>query len=513
MCSVLYGTDKRAEGKLKRMRRLVKKLGAVRLVAVALAALMISLSASPATAASGDGVPPPDATAGLWFEHDEFQQAVQWAQDLRCVGPNCHLGPEPVAVPDCDLPSFVVNGSFLVRESDWTTSSQMIQQILGPVSVSQVTPNYRLLNTTNPGQRAAKGAVPSEGDSQGSADLSGMYTLQELGIEITPNSVHMYSGVLRFLPYAEPLPFDQNTVTAFHTPTLSSARGHSSVVTVDTGIVPTSNANLNHSLFAMRGGKNNPPSLAASAYIDPVQDRIAGHGPAIADLIADMMRLPEKAAARSASALQPIKTPGSRVLSSGPSVTFVHPDGVRAVDQASILVALEALSSGPIDYVNFSIGSKTCPELTTKLVHDPRTGRQSRVQIDSIRQWLIDHPSVTMIAAAGNSGSSIPTYPAAWTTDPDVPNIISVGSMGKDGTRSCFSGHAGAGGPSWVDVYAVGQDVVVEHPALGRVVWSGTSFAAPQVAAALATGQDISTVAQPAELVPPPSGRNARSCS
>lgn len=103
---------------------------------------------------------------------------------------------------------------------------------------------------------------------------------------------------------------------------------------------------------------------------------------------------------------------------------------------------------------------------------------------------------VLVVAAAGNDTSTEPFYPAAldW--------VVGVGSVGPSGTISSFSNS----GP-WVDVYARGENLVNAFPE-GRYVcyepdnisngvpdvrhfrgmarWSGTSFATPIVAGAVA---------------------------
>jgi subtilisin family serine protease len=88
------------------------------------------------------------------------------------------------------------------------------------------------------------------------------------------------------------------------------------------------------------------------------------------------------------------------------------------------------------------------------------------------------------VAAAGNGGTSRPFWPAA------AESVVAVGA------RAPFSNH----GP-WVDTIAPGVDVVSSHVRLGpadgtaadtepRVYgaarWSGTSFAAPKIAADVA---------------------------
>ena len=88
------------------------------------------------------------------------------------------------------------------------------------------------------------------------------------------------------------------------------------------------------------------------------------------------------------------------------------------------------------------------------------------------------------IAAAGNQATSRPYYPAA------LPGVVAVGGLGEDG-RAWFSNFGG-----WVDACAPAIDVIstffaeADEPDgpqfRGWARWSGTSFAAPKVAAALA---------------------------
>jgi subtilisin family serine protease len=101
---------------------------------------------------------------------------------------------------------------------------------------------------------------------------------------------------------------------------------------------------------------------------------------------------------------------------------------------------------------------------------------------------LPNHPVV--VAAAGNAGSSRPAYPAA------LGEVIAVAAT-TDVERAWFSNY----GP-WVDACAPGVDVIstffVGFPTplqgydepdpfkSGWASWSGTSFSAPKVAAAIA---------------------------
>lgn len=101
-----------------------------------------------------------------------------------------------------------------------------------------------------------------------------------------------------------------------------------------------------------------------------------------------------------------------------------------------------------------------------------------------LRSEISAFPDAAVVAAAGNGGTSRPLWPAA------LPEVLAVGA------DASFSNH----GP-WVDAVAPGVDVVSSHvrlvPSLGAPVgtesreygyarWSGTSFAAPRVAARVA---------------------------
>jgi subtilisin family serine protease len=88
------------------------------------------------------------------------------------------------------------------------------------------------------------------------------------------------------------------------------------------------------------------------------------------------------------------------------------------------------------------------------------------------------------ISAAGNQSTSRPYFPAA------LPDIVGVGGLGEN-DKAWFTNFGG-----WVDACAPAIDVVstffvgpnekLDEPFTGWARWSGTSFAAPKVAAVIA---------------------------
>ncbi|MDE2748498.1 MAG: S8 family peptidase [Chloroflexota bacterium] len=77
---------------------------------------------------------------------------------------------------------------------------------------------------------------------------------------------------------------------------------------------------------------------------------------------------------------------------------------------------------------------------------------------------------VTVIASAGNSGGALPGFPARYE------NVVAVGAIDPDGSRSSFSNKGG-------DIWAPGRDIHTIHLDNGYKALNGTSFSAPYVAA------------------------------
>ena len=132
--------------------------------------------------------------------------------------------------------------------------------------------------------------------------------------------------------------------------------------------------------------------------------------------------------------------------------------------------------------VNLSLGTQTLfdePSLPLAAALDVVR------EIEAERDW-----QTVVVASAGNYGDAVPTYPAAFG------RVVSVAGLTSDLRPTPWSSH----GP-WVDFSAVGEGVVstfvqgAQNPAFGSgttfgpnsfASWVGSSFAAPQVAGAIA---------------------------
>jgi len=158
----------------------------------------------------------------------------------------------------------------------------------------------------------------------------------------------------------------------------------------------------------------------------------------------------------------------------------LHIRQVRALDPAGVgddvSIALGLLRVSSASVINLSLGGYT---------HGARPPAALGAALEQL------HDSVAVVAAAGNGGSRELFWPAAF------PRVVAVGALDTtNGTpaRAGFSNHG-----YWVDIYAPGVNVHstyldgtyqetkthLEH-LKGWASWSGTSFAAPQVAAEIA---------------------------
>ena len=151
-----------------------------------------------------------------------------------------------------------------------------------------------------------------------------------------------------------------------------------------------------------------------------------------------------------------------------------------AVYESEIVVQLgEALALAP-DIISLSAGCPTREELPL-------------LSFEVFWEQRLRHQKGTvLVAAAGNDSHRTPFWPAAF------PWAVSVGALDADGKRADYSNFG-----SWVDVYALGTDLVNGYPTgtfychqppnegekrefTGLAKWSGTSFSTPLVSGLIA---------------------------
>jgi thermitase len=174
--------------------------------------------------------------------------------------------------------------------------------------------------------------------------------------------------------------------------------------------------------------------------------------------------------------------------------------------------------------VNVGFAFATLPDQLLQVDSDPSVvnGPPSWA-LQMVMKAIADDPEHLVVAPAGNQNCTVPQYPAAFSLD--YENVVGVGSVDASGARSEFSNH----GP-WVSCCAKGENVVssfvdhwngeteegepdaggavtgaaLPHPVkhfFGWASWSGTSFAAPKVSAAVADSV-ASSIAAGAEITP-----------
>jgi subtilisin family serine protease len=93
--------------------------------------------------------------------------------------------------------------------------------------------------------------------------------------------------------------------------------------------------------------------------------------------------------------------------------------------------------------------------------------------------------NVVFVSAAGNDGQDLtksPRYPARY----DLHNLVVVGNLTSVGHRAQTSNFGDS-----VDLFALGENVTLNLRDGGASQFSGTSFAAPRVAAALAVSFEV----------------------
>ncbi len=146
--------------------------------------------------------------------------------------------------------------------------------------------------------------------------------------------------------------------------------------------------------------------------------------------------------------------PNSSIL----PVRVLGPSGSGSM--ADVAAGIVFAADNGADIINLSLGSMVGSQVTKDAV-EYAMGK-----------------GVTVIASAGNSGGSLPGYPARYE------GVVAVGAIDANGSRSSFSNKGG-------DIWAPGRDVHTIYLDNGYKALNGTSFSAPYVAAMAAVLQGM----------------------
>src|SRR6266702_702097 len=264
---------------------------------------------------------------------------------------------------------------------------------------------------------------------------------------VAPHHVHLGCPGM----FGTPVDVDPDAADMPTAPPIELWRPAVTVALLDTGLDP-------HPWFAGRPWLSewglSPEVLDPECVRD--RDRQAGHGTFVAGVL----------------------------LRHAPGVTIRHHRSLSSLgltDDVTVAMALrqvhrQATAHGArIDVVVVTAGCHTADDLCPPVL--------SR-EIDR-------HPDTVVVCSAGNNGSVRPFWPAA------LPSVVGVAATGPDGMLAAFSNRG-----DWVDAAALGVDVVSSYVRLlpggegvapgtttrvyGTARWSGTSFAAPRIAADVA---------------------------
>jgi subtilisin family serine protease len=157
----------------------------------------------------------------------------------------------------------------------------------------------------------------------------------------------------------------------------------------------------------------------------------------------------------------------------------INPDGNLNTDDGANVINLSLSSTHETDLLAEIVAAVTCE-------HDDDPGEDDDCLVGQGQHGAV------VVAAAGNSGSSTPEYPAAE----GVIGLLAVGASTQTDTLASFSNYG-----SWVHVAAPGEGILSSVPGGEYAVWSGTSMATPLVAGEAALVRAVNSNFTAADVV------------
>jgi thermitase len=144
----------------------------------------------------------------------------------------------------------------------------------------------------------------------------------------------------------------------------------------------------------------------------------------------------------------------------------------------TIAKAISYAKSNGAEGINLSLGSSSYSRLLEDVVEDAtRTG-------------------IVVAAAAGNSNTALPHYPAAADGGmSSADGLMAVSSVDRYQKKSDFANYG-----LWVDIAAPGEDIRSAFPLSVYADWSGTSMATPFISGQAALIRTVDGSLEPAGI-------------
>jgi thermitase len=183
-------------------------------------------------------------------------------------------------------------------------------------------------------------------------------------------------------------------------------------------------------------GDENPSDLPVGrdADCDGDKDEMVGHGTHVAGIV-------------------DITAPEAKIM----PLRVLDTEGYG--DVFTIAKAVHFAAQNHADVINLSLGSPSRSKLLQEVIKDAMAN------------------GVLVAAAAGNSNSIVPEYPAAGNGgEASADGLVAVTSVNMHDQKSDFANNG-----TWVDIAAPGEGIRSAFPVSKYAYWSGTSMATPFV--------------------------------
>lgn len=146
--------------------------------------------------------------------------------------------------------------------------------------------------------------------------------------------------------------------------------------------------------------------------------------------------------------------------------------GVTGVSWGNKIMPLQVLdATTAASYSNLASAITYAADHGARIISISLCGSSASSTLQSAESYAWNKGSV-IFAAAGNSSSSAPTYPAA------DPNVVAVSASDVNNTFASFSNYG-----SWIDLAAPGNNILTTVLGGSYGGWYGTSFSTPVAAA------------------------------